>query len=267
MGEDLRETSLRFELGGVAVRVLPDAGAACRLVAREIVARLASRRAQGRRMVLGVATGRSPLGVYAELARLRRVEQRSFEDLTVFALDEYLGLAPGHPASFHTFVRRRVQQPLGLDPAEVHVLPSAVDPSAAHAVCEAYEGAIRAAGGVDLQLLGIGGNGHLAFNEPGSARSSRTRVVALASETRAANSPDFPPDETVPTHALTQGIATLLAGHSLRVLAFGAHKADIVARSLTQPIGPELPATFLREHDDVELLLDPTAAAGLPSPR
>lgn len=252
MTEELRGDELRAPSApGLRVRIAPDAAAAVRSVASEIAARVRSG------FVLGVATGNTPLGVYAELARLVREEGLSFAGVTVFALDEYVGLATDHPASFHAFVERHVVLPLGLDPAQVHVPrgDGAPERSAAE-----FEERLARAGGVDLQLLGIGRNGHLAFNEPGSERDSRTRVVELARDTREANVADFPPGEAVPTHAVTQGIANLLEARQLRVLAFGAHKATIVARTLRDPIGSALPATFLREHGDAELVLDAEAA-------
>lgn len=239
------------------VWIAPDAADAARRVADEIEA--LTRRAEA--PVLGLATGSTPLGVYRELAR-RAARGVDFGGLTTFNLDEYVGLAPDHPASFRAYVERHVVRPLGLDPTRVHLPPSDVDGSRADEAAAAYEQAIRAAGGIDLLLLGIGTNGHLAFNEPGSARDSRTRVVELAPETRAANARDFPPGEEVPRRAITMGIATILEARALRVLAFGAHKAPVVARALEGPVGAQTPASFVRGHPDLRILLDP-AAAGL----
>ncbi len=238
--------------------VAPDAECAARWVADEIESLVRGAAAP----VLGLATGSTPLGVYRELAR-RAAAGLSFARLTTFNLDEYLGLAPDHPASFRAYVERHVVQPLGLDPRRVHLPPSDVDGARADEAALAYERAIQAAGGIDLLLLGVGPNGHLAFNEPGSERDSRTRVVELAPETRAANARDFPAGEEVPRRAITMGIATILEARALRVLAFGAHKADVVARALEGPVGPAVPASFLRGHADVRVLLDPPAARAL----
>lgn len=265
MAEDLGTEERRLDIGGLRVRVAPNARAACARVAAEIAGLVRGRRAAGLGTVLGLATGRSTLGVYGELARLVREEGLDLFALRAFALDEYLGLGPEQPTSFAAYVRRHVIEPLGLDAARVQLLPGEVPPARATEVCQAYERALVAAGGIDLQLLGIGLNGHLAFNEPGSPRDSRTRLVVLDEDTRSANARDFPPDVPVPGRALSIGIATILEARRLRVLALGAHKADIVRRTLLEPIGPALPATFLREHGDVELHLDPQAACGLPA--
>lgn len=209
------------------------------------------------RPVLGIATGSSPLPLYEQLAR----RSRELPRLRAFALDEYLGLPAGHPESYREVVRREVVEPLGLDPAEVHVPDGAAsDPQRAAA---AYEELIRAAGGVDVQILGIGSNGHLAFNEPGSALDSRTRVVELTHSTREANSRFFPSLGDVPTQALTQGLGTIREARSLVLLASGPEKAEAIAAALTGPVTQEVPASVLQLHPDVTVLLAGGAEAGL----
>jgi glucosamine-6-phosphate deaminase len=183
--------------------------------------------------------------------------------VTTFNLDEYLGLPADHPSSFRAFMQEHLFDGLDLDPARCFFPECPGGPKESAAVAKEYEAAIADAGGIDLQLLGIGRNGHVAFNEPGSARDSRTRSVELSESTRRANAPDFPEGESVPRAALTMGIATILEARRLRVLAFGAHKAEIIHRLLEGTIGPEVPATFLREHGDVELWIDREAAAEL----
>ena len=207
--------------------------------------------------VLGIATGSSPLPLYEQLAR------RSLElpRLRGFALDEYLGLPPGHPQSYREVVRREVVEPLGLDPDDVQVPNgAAADPERAAAD---YDELIRAAGGIDVQILGIGGNGHLAFNEPGSALDSRTRVVELTASTREANARFFPSLGDVPAQALTQGLGTIREARSLILLASGSGKADAVAAALTGPVTPRVPASVLQLHPDVTVLLAGGSEAGL----
>lgn len=205
------------------------------------------------RIVLGIATGRTPAGVYRELARLRAEEKVDFGRVEAFLLDEYLELPPGDAGSFLAWTRERVLDPLGIPAARVRC----------PRVGEDYEREIREAGGIDLQVLGIGRNGHVAFDEPGSPRDSRTRVVDLHPWTREDASETFGGIDRVPRRAITMGIATILEAKRLRVLAFGARKARVVARAFEGPIGPEVPATFLREHEDLEVWLDREAAAEL----
>lgn len=207
--------------------------------------------------VLGIATGSSPLPLYEQLA----LRSRELPRLRGFALDEYLGLPPGHPQSYREVVRREVVEPLGLDPDDVQVPNgAAADPERAAAD---YEELIRAAGGIDVQILGIGGNGHLAFNEPGSALDSRTRVVELTASTREANARFFPSLGDVPAQALTQGLGTIREARSLILLASGSGKADAVAAALTGPVTPRVPASVLQLHPDVTVLLAGGSEAGL----
>ena len=210
------------------------------------------------RPVLGVATGSSPLPLYQALAHRRA----DLPPLRAFALDEYLGLPAGHPQSYREVVRREVTEPLGLDPAEVFVPEGGTDdPDRAAA---AYEDAIRAAGGIDVQVLGIGSNGHLAFNEPGSPLDSRTRVVDLDASTRQANARFFASPEEVPYRALTQGLGTILEAKALVLMAAGESKAEAVERALYGPVTPELPASVLQLHPDVTVLLAEGANSLLP---
>lgn len=239
-------------------RILVAARGAIELeTAREVASLVRARPAA----VLGVASGATPLGVWRELARMRREEGLDLSRASAFQLDEYLGLAPGDPRTFRAQLDLLCFGPLGLARERTHVPEPAVE----HAEDEAsrYERAIGAAGGVDLWILGVGRNGHVGFNEPGSARGSRTRVVELAPETREDAARAFGHLEHVPTSAITVGIATILEARTLRVLAFGEPKAEIVRRTLTEPVGPQIPATFLREHPDVRWSLDPDAASAL----
>jgi len=211
--------------------------------------------------VLGVATGSSPLPVYRALAR--RVAAGAWETrgLTAFALDEYVGLPADHPACYRRVVAEEVTGPLGLDATRVHVPDgAAADPTAA---CAAYEQAIAAAGGVDLQLLGIGADGHVGFNEPGSSLASRTRIKTLTSTTRHDNARFFGPGEEVPRHCITQGIGTILQARHLVLIATGAGKAAAVAAAVEGPVSAWCPASAMQLHPRVTVLLDEEAASEL----
>jgi glucosamine-6-phosphate deaminase len=213
--------------------------------------------------VIGVATGSSPQPLYRALAA-HRAQGLDFAHLRAFALDEYVGIGPGHPESYHTVIARDVTAPLGLDPDLVAVPPGATTDLDAGAL--AYERSIADAGGIDIQILGIGSNGHVGFNEPGSAPDSRTRVVDLAESTRRANARYFDGDfASVPTQAMTQGIATILGARRLILVATGGSKAHAIAAAIMGEETSELPASYLRSHADVTFVLDYDAAAELPS--
>ncbi|MGM0578632.1 MAG: glucosamine-6-phosphate deaminase [Myxococcota bacterium] len=230
-----------------------------RALASEIARLIHARRAEGRPCVLGLATGHTPTGVYRELVRLHRDEGLSFADVITFNLDEYAGLSPEHPASFRAWMQRVLFERVDVDPGATHVpRGDAPDPEAE---CRRYEALLREAGGVDLQVLGLGRNGHVGFNEPGSPVDSRTRVVTLAETTRRVNARDFPDDTPVPDRALTMGVETILEARRLRVIAFGEHKADAVRHLVESEPEPAWPCSLLRGHDDLRVLCDAPAAS------
>ncbi|MCE9592555.1 MAG: glucosamine-6-phosphate deaminase [Planctomycetes bacterium] len=241
--------------------IVLEAAEAARVVAREIAELVRAKAARGERAVLGLATGKTPVGVYHELVRLRRDEGLSFANVTTFNLDEFVGVDERDPRSFRAWMRRELFDLVDLDPARAHVPRGVGDAVELDAECARYRASIAAVGGIDLQLVGIGRNGHVAFNEPGSSRDSRMRVVELSGVTRADLANGFGGLERVPAHGLTLGIADVLAARAIRLLAFGEKKHAIVARALEGPIGPELPATFLREHRDARWIVDPAAAS------
>ena len=213
------------------------------------------------RAVLGLATGATPLGLYRELVRRRAAGRLDLSGLTVFGLDEYLGLAASHPGSCAQALHRHLIAPAGLDPARVHLLDGATgDPAA---TCAAHERAIADAGGLDLQILGLGVNGHIGFNEPGCSLAGPTHVVGLSAATRATNRPHFPPPAEVPIAALTMGVATILAARQVLLLATGPAKAAPVARTIEGPLTARVPASALQMHAQATVLLDEAAAADL----
>jgi glucosamine-6-phosphate deaminase len=238
------------------VVVLPDAAAVAARAAERIAALVAERPGA----VLGLATGATMLPVYARLAEIFAEGALSLGQARSFNLDEYVGLGADDPASFAAFMRENLVARTDLEPARAH-LPdgTAADPEAE---ARRYEAAIAAAGGIDLQLLGLGRNGHVAFNEPGSDRASRTRVVALAPETRAANAAAFE-GHAVPDRAITVGIATILEARSLLLVATGRAKAGALAAALDGPVGPGCPGSWLRTHPCLTVLCDRAAASAL----
>ena len=221
------------------------------------------RAAAGSRTVVGLPTGRSPQGVYRELLGLARAGELSFATVVSFNLDEYVGLPAGHPASFRAWMGRSLFEHVDMAPERFHVPPGDAAGDALVASCAAYEQAIRDAGGIDWLLLGIGLNGHIAFNEPGSPVGSRTRAVRLDPTTRAANLAAFSDGEEVPERAVTMGLATILEARRVRLLAFGAAKARPIRLALQGPVTPELPASCLQGHPDAAFHLDEAAAAEL----
>lgn len=248
----------------IQARVVSQRVEAERAAAQEIAELVRSRRASGRSTCLGLATGSSQIGVYRELARLYR-EGLDLSGIVTFNLDEYAGVRPAHPASCRAFMTAHFLRHVNVRPENVY-FPGEEGEGTSPA---AFEARIRDAGGIDLQLLGIGRNGHIAFNEPGSAPDSRTRRVTLAEATRLDAAPSFANEGRVPTHAVTMGIATILEAARIRLLAFGASKAAAVHCALHAAPGSETPASYLHLHSDVVFWLDPEAAADLarsPSP-
>lgn len=208
--------------------------------------------------VLGLATGSTPLGLYAQLVALYRAGEISFAQATSFNLDEYVDLPPTHDQSYRYFMEKNLFSQIDLPQARIHV-PSGLDVS--EAALAAYDEAIEAAGGIDLQLLGLGGNGHIGFNEPGTPFALGTHVVALTERTRRDNARFFASLDEVPTHAATMGVRTVMHARAILLLAFGRAKAEALAAALTGPVAPDVPASVLQLHPDVTVFCDKEAAA------
>jgi len=211
--------------------------------------------------VLGLATGSSPLAIYAELATRARAGELDFSRVRGFALDEYVGLPVEHPQSYASVIHDEVVTPLGMDPALVRVPDGLADD--VETACAGYEEAIAAAGGVDLQILGIGGNGHVGFNEPTSSFASRTRIKTLAPQTRADNARFFDSLDDVPTHCITQGLGTILEARQLVLVAQGEQKADAIARAVEGPLSSRYPGSILQWHRHATVIVDEAAASRL----
>jgi glucosamine-6-phosphate deaminase len=210
--------------------------------------------------VLGLATGSSPLPVYDELVRRHRAGTGpSYARVTAFLLDEYVGLPAGHPQAYRSVIDRELVDRLDLEAARVHAPDP--DPERLGDAGGRYEALIARAGGVDLQLLGIGSDGHLAFNEPGSSLASRTRIKTLTARTREDNARFFSSLDEVPRHVLTQGLGTILEARHLVLVASGRGKASAVARAVEGPVSASCPASVLQLHPHATVVLDEAAAS------
>jgi glucosamine-6-phosphate deaminase len=210
---------------------------------------------------LGLATGTSPVGVYAELARRHRQEGLSFAGLQAFLLDEYVGLAPDHPQSYARTIRTELIDQVDLDPARVHGPEATADD--VFQAAEDYDRAVTEQGPVDVQILGIGGNGHIGFNEPASSLTSRTRVKTLTEQTRRDNSRFFDTLDDVPRHVITQGLGTISEAEHLVLIACGSHKAAAIAAAVEGPLAAVCPASVLQLHPHVTVVIDNAAAEHL----
>jgi glucosamine-6-phosphate deaminase len=237
--------------------IQPGPATASQLAARLIV-RLVREKPDA---VLGLATGSTPLLLYRELVRLHHTGEVDFRRVRTFNLDEYIGLAPDHPQSYHAFMWENLFRHLNIDPRNVQI-PDGLAADVP-AFCARYEEQIRAAGGIDLQVLGIGTDGHVGFNEPGSSLASRTRIKTLTAQTRRDSARFFGSEEQVPHHVITMGVGTVMDARQCLLLAFGAGKAKAMAEAVEGAITAMNPATILQLHPTVKVFLDEPAASGL----
>lgn len=247
-----------------SLRICRDEAEAAEAVAQVVAELIEAGVSAGRPPVLGLATGRSPRGVYAALVRRHAEGRLSFAGVRAFALDEYVPIAPDDARSFAATLYRELTGPVGMDPGALRVPDGRRGGSAARAEALAHELALAAAGGIDLQILGIGRNGHLGFNEPGAAFDGATALVDLAESTRADAAAAFGGLEQVPPQAISMGLGTILRARRIELLAFGEAKAEAVARALAGPLDPAWPASVLRRHPRVTVWLDAAAASRLP---
>ena len=211
--------------------------------------------------VLGFATGSSPLGLYKELIRMHGEEGLDFSHVTTFNLDEYFGLGPDHPQSYHKFMFDNLFGHINVAPENVHVPLGTTEAPASF--CASYEKRIAECGGIDLQVLGIGSDGHIAFNEPGSSLGSRTRLVYLAEQTIQDNARFFDKQEDVPRTALSMGVGTVLEARKCLMVVNGANKAEALAAAVEGPVTSMITASALQLHPDAIVFADAAAAAGL----
>ena len=247
----------------IPVVVVDEYGEIGRIIAHRIAELIRARNAEGRNAVLGLATGSTPIGIYRELIRLHREGGLSFAKVVTFNLDEYLGLPGDHPESYRAFMQRELFAHVDIPAENIHIPDGMISAADLEAHCAAYEEAIRTAGGIDFQLLGIGRTGHIGFNEPGSPRDSRTRRVDLDPITRQDAAASFGGLEKVPEHAISMGCGTILDARRIALLAWGPAKAEIVREALVGPVTDQISASFLRKHPDATFYLDREAAAAL----
>jgi glucosamine-6-phosphate deaminase len=213
-------------------------------------------------LTLGLATGSTMVGLYKYLIRLHKEESLDFSQVVTFNLDEYLGLSPKHPQSFHHFMNSFFFSHVNVHPQNIHI-PDGTIRGGYDQYCADYENAIRKAGGIDLQLLGIGRNGHIGFNEPTSSIGSRTRLKVLTKQTMADNAASFEAGEPSPQCAITMGIGTILEAQKILLLATGRAKAVAVAKAIEGPVTSAVSASALQLHPDVTFILDTPAASRL----
>jgi glucosamine-6-phosphate deaminase len=232
-------------------------------VSEEAARLVADRLLKKPNLVLGLATGSTPLGLYKELIRQHAYEGLDFSKVTTFNLDEYLGLAPSHDQSYHYFMRESLFEHINVDPRNSYIpdgMTHDVD-----AFCDWYEAQMERVGGIDLQVLGIGSNGHIAFNEPGSSLGSRTRIKTLTDRTVRDNARFFSTLEEVPRYALTMGVGTIMDARELLLLATGEAKADAIKAAVEGPITAMVPASIIQMHRRAYVIIDEAAASKLSS--
>ena len=244
----------------VPTEVFEDARAASRATAKMIAGLIRERAAAHRMLVLGLATGSTPLGVYNELVRMHHDEGLSFKNVVTFNLDEYYPMQRNELQSYWRFMHENLFDLIDIPAANIHIPDGTVAMEKVMENCAAYEKEIADAGGIDFQLLGIGRTGHIGFNEPGSSASSRTRLIYLDKITRRDAASDFFGEEYVPQRALTMGVGTILQARQIVLLAFGENKAKIIQKAVEGPVTPTVAASFLQNHPSARIMLDQAAA-------
>ncbi|MEM7683151.1 MAG: glucosamine-6-phosphate deaminase [Planctomycetota bacterium] len=247
----------------IPTHVLPDSAEVSRTVAAEIAELIRSKAAAGQTAVLGLATGSTPTGVYDELARLHKEEGLSFANVVSFNLDEYWPMQPNELQSYVRFMNEHLFDHIDIDRKNVHIPDGTIEAANASEYCARYEQKIRDAGGIDLQLLGIGRTGHIGFNEPGSGKNSQTRMIWLDRLTRLDAASDFFGLQYVPKRAMTMGVGTIMSARRIVMMAFGEGKAPVVVKAVQGPITEAVAASFLQEHPNAQVFLDDAAAAKL----
>jgi glucosamine-6-phosphate deaminase len=247
----------------IPVTVYPGSDHASKAVAAEIAELIRSKAAKGEKAVLGLATGSTPTAVYDELIRLHQQEGLSFKTVVTFNLDEYYPIRPDELQSYNRFMREHLFDHIDIDPKNTHVPDGTVARDKVWAYCQQYEKMIKDAGGLDFQILGIGRTGHVGFNEPGSPRDSRTRLITLDRVTRMDAASDFFGEWNVPRKAITMGVDTIMSAKKVVLMAWGEAKAPVLRKTVEGEITTQVPATFLQQHASARMVLDSAAAAEL----
>src|SRR5438477_1990221 len=231
--------------------------------AKTIAALIKEKQSKKEKCVLGLATGSTPKTLYAELARMHKEEGLSVKNVVTFNLDEYYPIDHEALQSYNCYMQRNLFDHIDIDPKNVHIPNGELSKEAVKEHCNQYERTIEEAGGIDLQVLGIGNNGHIGFNEPGSSIYSKTRLITLENSTRLANSYEFANISEVPRMALTMGISTIMKAKQVILLAWGPAKAPVVQKAVEGPVTEQVPASLLQQHADCIFVVDKAAAAEL----
>jgi glucosamine-6-phosphate deaminase len=247
----------------IPVKIFPDIKQGSIALAREIAALIKEKQRKKEPCVLGLATGSSPKTVYAELVRMHREEKLSFRNVIAFNLDEYYPIDNDALQSYRRFMNTHLFDHVDIKPANIHIPNGQISKDKIKLHCQEYEQMIEKAGGIDLQILGIGNNGHIGFNEPGSGINSRTRLITLDNSTRIANAYEFANISEVPRLAITMGISTILRAKRIALMAWGPNKAPVIKEAVEEDSTEHVPASLLQNHDQVTFYIDESAAAEL----
>lgn len=247
----------------IPTEIFADANTAVQSLANEIEELVRIRNQVSEKTVLGLATGSTPVPLYKELIRRHKEEGLSFKNVVTFNLDEYYPIVPEHPESYHCFMRQQLFDHIDIPAENIHIPDGNCDREEVLQMCQNYEEAIKAVGGLDIQILGIGRTGHIGFNEPGSSLSSQTRLVTLDSLTRSDAAKDFLGEYNVPRHAITMGVGTIMNARKIYLLAWGRAKAEILKQTIEESPSDTIPASFLQNHSDTRIWIDGAAASEL----
>ncbi|ULQ57406.1 glucosamine-6-phosphate deaminase [Flavihumibacter rivuli] len=247
----------------IPVRIFDNLKSGSKFIAQEIAGIIRQKQAEGRNVVLGMATGSSPKTVYAELVRMHREEGLSFRNVITFNLDEYYPIDKDALQSYNRYMKEHLFNHVDIDPANINIPNGEWPKEEIKKYCAEYEAKIEAAGGIDVQILGIGNNGHIGFNEPGSSRFSRTRLITLDNSTRIANSSEFANISEVPRLAITMGIDTIMKARKIYLMAWGPMKAPVLQKAVEEHVTEQIPASLLQQHNDTVFVVDELAASEL----
>ncbi len=247
----------------IPVKIFPDINLGSEFVAGQIAALIREKQQQKEKCVLGFATGSTPKTLYAELLRMHRKEKLSFKNVIAFNLDEYYPIDNNALQSYNRFMRSHLFDHVDIHPKNIHIPNGEIKKEDIKEHCRQYEKMIRDAGGIDLQVLGIGNNGHIGFNEPGSGIYSKTRLITLDNSTRIANSYEFANISQVPRLAITMGISAILKSKKIILMAWGSGKAAVIKKAVEDDDAEQVPASLLQNHDDVTFVVDEAAASEL----
>ncbi|HKO79389.1 MAG TPA: glucosamine-6-phosphate deaminase, partial [Chitinophagaceae bacterium] len=247
----------------IPVKIYPDLKRGSAAVAQEIAALIRNKQKQGLPCVLGLATGSTPKTLYAELVRIHKEEKLSFKNVVTFNLDEYYPIDNDALQSYNRFMRANLFDHVDIKPKNIHIPNGEIKKEDIKSHCSQYEKMIEEAGGIDLQILGIGNNGHIGFNEPGSGIYSKTRLITLDNSTRIANSYEFANISQVPRLAITMGISTILKSKRIILMAWGQGKAPVIKKAVEEDDTEQVPASLLQNHDDATFVVDEAAASEL----